>query len=299
MEGQSPEPHTSPPSSPLSSISGQPSPPAVKPRFTRATVVNRQLPLLHGLEPTTRNRSTRPQRVLQRQPSFTLSSDSSCDEKRAYTQQKQPSVMSTTATVEPTSGKAPVLTSGDVTPSVMMEFENACHDFFEAKSVPQDKQVAFILPGIRDLRIRNWIAADRPTIVALPFASFMTQLRSNYLYFLMPHRFLQECIHSAGFHRIPQESTGIHWNGTGIQCNEPGFHWIVTEGTCLSACKYKCVYINRLCGLSVSLSLSRYTLPFLGQISHDTMIVALSLTFPTILKSSYLVLFLWGKMQKD
>ena len=81
------------------------------------------------------------------------------------------------------------------------------------------------------------------------------------LYFLMPHRFLQECIHSAGF------------------------HWIVTEGTCISACKYKCVYINRLCSLSVSLSLSGYPLPFLGQISHDTMIVALSLTFLTILKS--------------
>jgi len=61
--------------------------------------------------------------------------------------------MSTTATVEPMSRKAPILTNGDVTPSVMMEFENTCYDFFEAKSVPQDKQVAFILPGIRDLHI--------------------------------------------------------------------------------------------------------------------------------------------------
>ena len=90
--------------------------------------------------------------------------------------------MLNTATVEPTSGKAPVLTSRDVTPFVMMEFENACLDFFEAKSVPNDKQVAFILPGIQDLRIQNWIAADRATIVALPFATFMTQLRSNYLH---------------------------------------------------------------------------------------------------------------------
>ena len=98
----------------------------------------------------------------------------------------------------------------------------------------------------------------------------------------------------AGMHpfcQIPQESAGFQWNGTGIQQNEPGFHWIVTEGTCISACKYKCVYINRLSSLSVSLSLSRYTLPFLGQISHNTMIVALSLTCLTILKSSYLVLF--------
>ena len=100
------------------------------------------------------------------------------------------------------------------------------------------------------------------------------------------------------FHWIPQDSTGFQWNGTGIQQSEPRFHWIVTEGTCISACKYKCVYINRLCSLSVSLSLSGYPLPFLGQISHNTMIVALSLTFLTTLKSSYLVLFSWGKMQK-
>ena len=49
------------------------------------------------------------------------------------------------------------------------------------------------------------------------------------LYFLMPHRSLQECIHSDGFHQILQESAGFQWNGTRIQWNEPGFHWIVTE----------------------------------------------------------------------
>ena len=40
--------------------------------------------------------------------------------------------------------------------------------------------------------------------------------------------------------------SGLQWNGAEIQQNEPGFHWIVTEGTCISGCKYKCVYINRL-----------------------------------------------------
>ena len=56
------------------------------------------------------------------------------------------------------------------------------------------------------------------------------------LYFSMPHRFLQECIHSTGF----------QWNGTGILWNGPVFHQILTEGTCISACKCECVYINRL-----------------------------------------------------
>ena len=90
--------------------------------------------------------------------------------------------MSSTATVESTSGKAPVLTSGDITPAVMMEFENAFHDFFEAKSVPADKKVAFILPGIKDFRIHNWVAADCATIIALPFTAFMSQLCDNSLH---------------------------------------------------------------------------------------------------------------------
>ena len=49
------------------------------------------------------------------------------------------------------------------------------------KSVPAEKQVAFILPGMRDLHIQNWIAADHATIMVLPFGSFMSQLHDNYL----------------------------------------------------------------------------------------------------------------------
>lgn len=114
--------------------------------------------------------------------SFTLSMDSSSDDQCAYIPSKNTQNMLNTATVKLTSGKTPILTSRDMTPSVMMEFENTCLDFFEAKSVPNDKQVAFILLGIRDLCIQNWIAADWATIMALPFATFMTQLCTNYLH---------------------------------------------------------------------------------------------------------------------
>ena len=63
-------------------------------------------------------------------------------------------------------------------------------------------------------------------------AESLPEFRGDTLNFLMPHRFLQECIHSTGF----------QWNGARIQQNGPGFHWIVTEGTCISACKDKVIY---------------------------------------------------------
>jgi hypothetical protein len=89
--------------------------------------------------------------------------------------------MFTLTTVDPTSAKTPVLTAGDISPGVMMDFENAAFDFFVSKSVPAEKQVTMIIPGIKDLQVRDWITAEHEHIVVLLFATFMTELRANYL----------------------------------------------------------------------------------------------------------------------
>ena len=72
--------------------------------------------------------------------------------------------MSTLATIDPTSAKASVLTAGDVSPAVMMDFQNTALDFFVSKSVPTDKQVTMIIPGIKDICIHDWIG---PIVTAL------------------------------------------------------------------------------------------------------------------------------------
>jgi hypothetical protein len=164
------------------------------PRFTRTTALSQQLPILNGLTSATRSRSNRPPSsplttLPTPSPSLPLLSDSSDSEvdayihkKRAYIHKKNHHTMSTLAIVEPTSAKAPVLTEGDISPAVMMDFENAALDFFVSKSVPDEKQVTMIIPGIKDLRIRDWIAAERARLVALQFPAFMTEMRANYLH---------------------------------------------------------------------------------------------------------------------
>ena len=47
-------------------------------------------------------------------------------------------------------------------------------------------------------------------------------------------------------HKWRWPPTNEHPSPSPINHNPPGFHWIVTEETCISACEYKCVYINRL-----------------------------------------------------
>ena len=56
--------------------------------------------------------------------------------------------------------------------------------------------------------------------------------------------------------------------------------------------------MSDFCSLSVSISLLGYVPSFLGEFSRDTIVVAPSLSFPNVVKSSHLVLFSWRKMQK-
>ena len=53
-----------------------------------------------------------------------------------------------------------------------------------------------------------------------------------------------------------------------------------------------------VCILSVSISFFGYAPSFLGEFSHDTIVVAPSLSFLNVLKSCYLVLFSLRKTQK-
>ena len=56
--------------------------------------------------------------------------------------------------------------------------------------------------------------------------------------------------------------------------------------------------ISKICSLSVSISLFGQAPSFLGEFSHDIIVVAPSLSFLNVLKSCYLVLFSLRKTQK-
>ena len=78
---------------------------------------------------------------------------------------------------------ASILTSGVPTPDVLLEFEDACEDFFaNAKGgVNDDVKVIRILPSFKDPILRGWISSDRPHLSTLTFGAFMKLLRSKFL----------------------------------------------------------------------------------------------------------------------
>jgi hypothetical protein len=77
--------------------------------------------------------------------------------------------------------RLPTLHADDITPAVMCEFEDACGRYFESKEIEEDKQVKGILPGIRDLCIRDWLTSDHKCIRELRFKDFMEEFHATYL----------------------------------------------------------------------------------------------------------------------
>ena len=56
------------------------------------------------------------------------------------------------ATLEQSSpSKVPVLTPGDISPSVMGQFEHGCKNYFVHKKIITDDQVALIIGGIQEI----------------------------------------------------------------------------------------------------------------------------------------------------
>ena len=78
---------------------------------------------------------------------------------------------------------APILTAGVPTPAILLEFEDACENFFaNAKGgIADDVKVKRILPGFKDPIMRRWISSDRAHLSTLKFDEFMTLLCSKFL----------------------------------------------------------------------------------------------------------------------
>ena len=94
---------------------------------------------------------------------------------------KMPVQLKFASVEQDTPSKAPMLFSGDITPKVMREFEDACFGYFENKEIAADKQVRKILAGLKDDRVKEWLSVDRDRVCNLTFAEFMVEFRASYL----------------------------------------------------------------------------------------------------------------------
>ncbi|CAK5276205.1 unnamed protein product [Mycena citricolor] len=93
--------------------------------------------------------------------------------------QSQDSTTVPKATIETHSSKAPVLTEGDCTPTVLREFTISFRNYTTIKKVPDDEQVAIAMSCFRDFRITKLLELEneRATALAGTFDDLMKTIR--------------------------------------------------------------------------------------------------------------------------
>ncbi|KAG6863755.1 hypothetical protein C0991_003457, partial [Blastosporella zonata] len=88
---------------------------------------------------------------------------------------------SKTAVVEFSGSKVPTLSSGEIEPLALANWEYGCQKKIATKNVITANQVASTLIGLQDQRIINWLTTERARVCALSFGDFMIELCCRYI----------------------------------------------------------------------------------------------------------------------
>ncbi|KAF8798986.1 hypothetical protein BYT27DRAFT_7319795, partial [Phlegmacium glaucopus] len=113
-----------------------------------------------------------------------LSSDSSSDSFPIAFVTPASKMTSVNAVVirHPAHKNAPVFGEGAITAAALLDWENACDDFFLARDpVPEDKKVAKVTGGLHNTAINTYIRNNRVHLNTLTFPAFMTELHEVFL----------------------------------------------------------------------------------------------------------------------
>ncbi|KAF8885403.1 hypothetical protein CPB84DRAFT_1685520 [Gymnopilus junonius] len=89
---------------------------------------------------------------------------------------------STIASIEhPVTKHCLILTTGDITPKVLVDLADAHHEYFIVKEIDDTDKVKKILGGFKCVHVRDWIACECDCLLKLTYEDFMAEVCSNYL----------------------------------------------------------------------------------------------------------------------
>jgi len=88
-----------------------------------------------------------------------------------------------TVIIHPAHKVAPILSDGITTPSALLDWENACDDFFHGTKDPitDDKKVSKVTSGLQNSHISVYVRNNRACLHALTFPDFMGELCETFL----------------------------------------------------------------------------------------------------------------------
>ncbi|KAI0088728.1 hypothetical protein BDY19DRAFT_994091 [Irpex rosettiformis] len=80
--------------------------------------------------------------------------------------------------------KIPLLSSGELTIEVFLQWKNMCEDFFEIKEIDDkenSKCIILAMTGIQDLLVRNWYQAEHDRFKKLTWSTFTVEFYDRWL----------------------------------------------------------------------------------------------------------------------
>jgi len=88
-----------------------------------------------------------------------------------------------TVALHPGHKVAPVLSDGVTTPGALLDWENACEDFFASSKepIPDDKKVSKVTGGLQNPRISLYVRNNCARLHMLAFTDFMSKLHETFL----------------------------------------------------------------------------------------------------------------------
>ncbi|KDR78151.1 hypothetical protein GALMADRAFT_46851, partial [Galerina marginata CBS 339.88] len=151
-----------------------------------------------------------------------LSDSSSSDSSLDYLPnniQFHSSKMAGTASVtrHPAHKIAPVFGEGLITAAALLEWENACDDFFDAAKdpIPADKKVSKVTGGLHHTRINTYVRNNKARLNGLTFDTFMAELREVFLPTDWDQEVLQKILNS----RMATDASFFDWSTSIISAN--------------------------------------------------------------------------------
>ena len=74
-----------------------------------------------------------------------------------------------------------ILMTRDITSEILIDWFNACENYFTKRDTSDEKRIAKVLGDLQDILFKDWYNPDRTCITALSWAEFIKEAKSKFL----------------------------------------------------------------------------------------------------------------------
>ncbi len=83
--------------------------------------------------------------------------------------------------LHPVLKQPPILTPGEITPEVLVQWDSSCQRYFTHKGVAVSERIEFVSAGFQDPLVQAWFNTNNTALNALSWTEFLNEIRATFL----------------------------------------------------------------------------------------------------------------------